>query len=163
MIEIKGLNEAYNCMSSLTSLQKQKVIRTILKKAADKNIKGPLKSHNQFSPSKSRKGTPFTTVMDKNNSLGVLSGVSGKFFHYRFIEFGTKERFTKPYKNKTSFFLGYKRKTKVAKKMAYRGLMRKSPFIVKTIDDNLPNVLNYFVGEYQTETKKIMDRLAKKK
>jgi hypothetical protein len=161
--QIVGLNEAYRLMADLTSQEKQKVILGILRKNANKNIKQKLEAGNKQAPSKSRKGKPFVTINDKNNPLGVISGVSGKFFHYRFIEFGTKARYTKPYKTKTTYLMGMKRKSKVKKSVIYRGIMKKSPFVMNIIESNIDNVINDFINNYGSETKKRLDRLARKK
>ena len=162
-IEILGLKEAYAMMADLTAQDKQKIILGTLTNAANKNIKAKLMQADRFTPSKSRKKKPFVTIKDKDNPLGVISGVSGAFFHYRFLEFGTKARWTKPYKTEKKIVNGKRKKIVKKKNMIYRGIMKKSPFAVSVIEDNIENVTNYFMNEYGANVKKRMDRMARKK
>jgi len=161
--QILGLNEAYKMMESLTSKEKQKVILGVLRKAANRHVKAKLESSNPNKASKSRKGKPFITTNDKSNPLGILSGVSGKFFHYRFTEFGTKARYTKPYKTKTSYLAGRRRKTKVKKAVVYRGIMKARQINPKIIEESIKPVVDFFISDYGRATKKTLDRLARKK
>jgi HK97 gp10 family phage protein len=162
-IQILGLKEAYAMMEELTAIEKQKIIIGTLTNAANKNIKAKLTNADSFLPSTSRKKKPFVTVKDKDNSLGVVSGVSGDYFHYRFLEFGTKQRFTKPYKTKKVFVGGKKKIVKTKKKMISRGMMKRNPFIINVIESNLLSLTNYFIDDYGKQVKKRLDRLARKK
>jgi len=161
--KIDGLREVYALLDDLSAIEKRKILLGAMKKTANRHIKKNLESANIHKSSKSRKSKPFVTVNNPKNKLGILSGVSSKFFHYRFIEFGTKQRYTKAFKTKTTYLLGKKVKSKKKKKSAYRGVMRARPFMKKIIDDNLDNVIDYFASDFGMEVKKRLDRLAKKK
>jgi len=162
--EVLGLRETYAMIESLTAKDQQRVLLSVMTNAANINIKNNLQQGNPFSSSKKSTKPKFVTIKDKNNPLGVVSGVSSNFFYYRFLEYGTKQRKTKGYKiHKIKALTGRARKIKVMNKMANRGVMPKKPFAKGIIEGNLNNVVNYFIMDFGAKTANKLKALARKK
>ncbi len=151
-IHIEGMAETRKMFKHLTAQQQVKLVKSINRTALNRTLIKKLKAANKYYPSKSgrqRKGKPFTLVQDKKQSTidkrmtGVQGGVSSKYFHYRFLEFGTKAR-------------------KTRKKKAYRGIMPKRPFITRQIESSIGPITEYFRKEFSKQVKRRLDRLARK-
>ncbi len=149
-------------MDDLTSHDKKKVIVGVLRNAANKNIRANLKQNSPFKGD--GKHQQFITIADKKNSLGIISGVSGDYFYYRFSEFGTKQRFTKGYKVKKGFTkTGRKVKVKVKRPVLNRGVMPRNPFIVEQIEKNINPIVDYFIFDFGAKVAARLKALARKK
>lgn len=134
----------------LSSKQQVQLVKSINRAALRKELIKKMQAVNPYYPSKhGKKKKPFTIVSDRGQKTidrrmtGVRGGVSGKYFHYRFIEFGTKARYTR-------------------KRKAYRGAMPARPFLYRTIERSVPSVLNYFKREFSAQVKRRLDRMARK-
>lgn len=159
--KIHGLDELLRDFKQLPILKQARIIRNLNRRAANKIIVPRLTQaipHKTKKVRKRTKANPFKivdqkqviTVNEKGSKTAVRSGISGKYFHYRFLEFGTKKRTTKNYKHLgyTRNKFGKRRSIRTASKMLNRGAMPKKPFAGKALDRSIIPLIKFLKTEY---------------
>ena len=169
--KILGLKELKNDLKNLPILKQAKILRNANRKAARTKVEKPLINAvpHKMRKSAQRGKKPFTkkskkqavTVNQKGSKTAVLSGISSYYFHYRFLEFGTKKRETKNYKHagfsKDRF--GKRKSVRKPKKRLNRGILPATrPFAERIIEKSINPLFRYLKIEYG----KNIDKLIKK-
>ena len=173
-ITILGLKELRNDLKNLPILKQASILRNANRKAARINVERKLIAAVPHKARKTRQRgkKPFTrkskkqaiTVNVKGSKTAVMSGISGYYFHYRFLEFGTKKRTTKNYKHKgfKRDRFGKRKSVRVAKKRLNRGVMPKTrPFAERILDKSINPLFRYLKKEYGKSIDKAIKRSKK--
>ena len=178
-ISIKGLKELRNDLKNLPILKQARILRNANRKAARVNVEKKLIAAVPHKARKTRQRgkNPFTrkskkqaiTVNEKGSKTAVLSGISGYYFHYRFLEFGTKKRKVKDYKLRKK-----KRKSIKPKRNKLRGknvikgerfnrgvMPITRPFAERIIERSINPLFRYLKKEYGKGIDKAIKRAKK--
>ncbi len=95
-LDIKGLDKVYEVLRGLPYEMSAAVVRQSMKEVERKEVLPNLKAGPFIESTKKR----FITEMGKSNEMSVTVGPSYRAYWLRYIEKGTKDRYTKRYAKK---------------------------------------------------------------
>lgn len=150
---IKGLKELAKDLRKLSLMDQAKALRAANRKAGNSVVVKKLEQASPYKMHKERRATKkdrfrrvnvktaITTTV-KGSKTAVRSGINGKYYYYRFLEFGTIQRKTKK---------GYG-----------RGRMAARPAFNPALDRSVNPLFRFLKTEYGKILDKIIKRKAKK-
>jgi len=174
-IRIEGLPELKKSLKEFPFLKQAKLLRNANRKAARMVVIRRLNGANTHSGRKFGKRSkkrpfgrdykkPFIVTNVKGNKTAVIAGTSSSFFHYRFAEYGTKERTTYyraklwNRKRKTE----HKRLSRVASKLNRGKMPITRPFIERILDNSVSPLFRYLKTEYKKDLDKAILSMRKR-
>lgn len=148
--KIIGLDKLKRDLGTLPILKQASLLRNANRRAGNKIVVKKLIDAIPHKSKKVRRRTkknPFKIVTQKQaitanvkgSKTAINAGISSKYFHYRFIEFGTQKRTTR-------------------KKKMNRGVMQSRPFANSVLDRSINPLFRYLKTDYG----KILDKSIQK-